>query len=390
MHRSLLHTLALAAVIASAHSWSCANSPTNATIMTLTRLTDPLAVCNDGSQAGYYYKEGTDPQLWLVYLAGGDWCYDAESCAARKLLPHVGNGGYNGSLHTSSVHFPSSCPKTGVFSELKGAALARANKVYIPYCTSDAHMGDRPGSEATNGWHFRGQRVVSAVLKELESKHWGGQDAEGITMVFGGGSAGGRGAMTLLDSVAERLKVRVLGYLDSNMWMDVASHNQSFMGFAEQTEAAFKWVDARNVVGSQCGLMYKGNEWRCIFGQFRMPFVRTPYLMTASQYDSWQLRFDVCDDLLGCTIRSDAMAYTDSYGMLVQQYLMGFPPVPDGKSAVYSQACYNHHMSESKLFTSTSNSHGMTENDALRVWVNDPQGYNWVDQCQGYECGAGC
>lgn len=43
-------------------------------------LWDPAALCNDGSQAGYYFAPATEPtksNLWLVYLQGGQWCYDA-------------------------------------------------------------------------------------------------------------------------------------------------------------------------------------------------------------------------------------------------------------------------------------------------------------------------
>jgi len=51
----------------------------------------PYAVCNDGSGAGFYYRQGgsddsgfliEDPQ-WLVFLEGGGWCWDQESCAQR-------------------------------------------------------------------------------------------------------------------------------------------------------------------------------------------------------------------------------------------------------------------------------------------------------------------
>ena len=35
---------------------------------------DPLAVCNDGSPAGYYWQAATtQPSVWLVYLEGGMW-----------------------------------------------------------------------------------------------------------------------------------------------------------------------------------------------------------------------------------------------------------------------------------------------------------------------------
>jgi len=31
---------------------------------------DAMAVCNDGSPAGFYYAAGSDPSTWLVYLQG--------------------------------------------------------------------------------------------------------------------------------------------------------------------------------------------------------------------------------------------------------------------------------------------------------------------------------
>jgi hypothetical protein len=44
---------------------------------------DPLAVCNDGSPASYYFIEGTtQANVWLIYLEGGMWC--AGSCTPRR------------------------------------------------------------------------------------------------------------------------------------------------------------------------------------------------------------------------------------------------------------------------------------------------------------------
>jgi len=376
-------------ILTPVYGWSCTD--TAATKLSLVSLSQfPQAVCNDGTPAAYYYKEGTDKSLWLVYLAGGDWCYNAESCAKRSHLSSVGNGGFNGTYHTSSSLFPSECGKEGIFDETDGAALASANKVYVPYCSSDAHMGDRAASAETAGWHFRGQQIVSAVLKHAGAG-WG--DSK-IKLVFGGGSAGGRGAMAHLDFVTKSMpsNIEVVGFIDSNMWLDIASWNDEFMGFGAQTEQAYSYANASALVPrDDCGLVYKGSEWKCIFGQYRMPFVSTPYFMAASQYDSWQLRFDVCDDQLGCNISDAAMPYTDDYGVLLQQFMLATPPLRYRKqSAVYSQACYNHHMSESDKFSSVTTSDGLSENDALKVYLKQPEGYQWVDECQGYNCGGGC
>lgn len=42
--------------------------------------------------------------------------------------------------------------------------LKDANMAYLPYCSSDGHMGDTEKW----GYHFRGQRNVNAMLKYLE------------------------------------------------------------------------------------------------------------------------------------------------------------------------------------------------------------------------------
>ena len=76
---------------------------------------------------------------------------------------------------------------------------------------------------------------------------------------------------------------------------------------------------------------------------------------------------------------------------LLQQYMLGTPPPAyANNSAVYSQACYNHHMSESSLYETTTTSQGVSERDALREFVAKPGGQRWVDSCHGYGCGTGC
>ena len=47
---------------------------------------DPLAVCNDGSPAGFYFVPGTtQSNIWLVYLEGGMWCVAAALCSKQAL-----------------------------------------------------------------------------------------------------------------------------------------------------------------------------------------------------------------------------------------------------------------------------------------------------------------
>lgn len=58
-------------------------------VLSLSLLTAyPGAVCNDGSPAGYYYRAGSDPNEFILYLEGG--------AGAERALPpsQVAEGGY--------------------------------------------------------------------------------------------------------------------------------------------------------------------------------------------------------------------------------------------------------------------------------------------------------
>lgn len=54
-------------------------------------------------------------------------------------------------------------------------------------------------------------------------------------LIFGGGSAGARGSMVLLDEVRQRFpKLLVHGFLDSPYYLDLPSFSPKFQGFQMQ------------------------------------------------------------------------------------------------------------------------------------------------------------
>src|ERR1041384_8009238 len=44
-----------------------------------------FAVCNDGTDAGYYLRRGTGTgsKRWVIFLVGGGFCNSISSCAER-------------------------------------------------------------------------------------------------------------------------------------------------------------------------------------------------------------------------------------------------------------------------------------------------------------------
>jgi hypothetical protein len=43
------------------------------------------------------------------------------------------------------------------------------------------------------------------------------------------------------------------------------------------------------IISNECFAVYPSDPWKCQMGQYRMPFVKTPFFLVASQFDSYQL-----------------------------------------------------------------------------------------------------
>lgn len=180
----------------------------------------------------------------------------------------------------SSKFYKDSISLSGVFDQdLDKSVLYSANKVYLRYCTSDGHMGNKKANDDIP-FFFRGAKVVQAMISSLT-------EDQGLTagdqLIFGGHSAGGRGAMVHLDQVAESLPdVSVVGLLDSPLYMDLMPLYESLSGLNTHMALAHQNFDVESIISDECKAAYsQENEWRCIFGQYRMKFIKTPFLLLA-------------------------------------------------------------------------------------------------------------
>lgn len=85
--------------------------------------------------------------------------------------------------------------------------------------------------------------------------------------------------------------VDIVGFLDSPLWLDIDPYvGSGYDGFAKVCQDAYTTFHVTRL-GSECFAAHwaSGEAWKCIMGQYRMPHVRTPYLIMASQYDAFQL-----------------------------------------------------------------------------------------------------
>jgi hypothetical protein len=277
-------------------------------------------------------------------------------------------------------------------------SIAQANKLFIPYCTSDAHMGDG----AAFGMQFRGAAVVRAALAELVTLGLG-QRQERARLLFGGMSAGARGAMVFLDDVPSLLPepvrplVQVLGFLDSAAWIDLPVVPTSwFAGFANVTRDVFRIAKPPHL-GARCAEAYPGDGlWRCIFGQYRLPFITSPVFLVADQYDSYQLDHD-----LGHwhAPRGNAeFSYANHFANLTSALLSRLAS-SGGARFAYSARCHRHAISLGPQFSQRA-CMALSMERALEIFLErgganasspaagaEAEPLAWIDaSCEGFNC----
>jgi hypothetical protein len=150
--------------------------------------------CLDGTMAGYYLHEGTDPDLFVIYLKGGGACTDEASCQKRAK-----------SALGSSSYWAATTPGKGAYSADCAANpdFCAATRVFVPYCTGDCHAGNNTSPSASSfGLIFDGHANFAAIIAELKQQH-GLAAAKKVLLT--GGSAGGIGTFKNVDFLATQL-----------------------------------------------------------------------------------------------------------------------------------------------------------------------------------------
>ena len=374
-------------------------------LTTFSAAEHPLAVCMDGSSGGVYVAPATtQPTYFVLYLEGGGWCWDEKTCAGRCGNGCAGPGSsaacQNCTGIGSSKKWGPTQNLTGVFSSSPAQSpLSGAHKFYLRYCTSDAHMGSRGASAGSLGWHFRGQHTIAAALDLMVKQHGLGS-APGHTVLFGGGSAGGRGAMSNLDYIAPQLEalgakgVKVMGFPDSAYWIDhmpdrQASPPDTFAGFNVTTKQIYALANISGRAPADCQAAYPGEEWKCAFGQYRFPFIKTPYLMVASQNDLFQLGENVGHRPKTAQELGYSKTFADSTRAGMTS--LAAPGKAPAGSAFYSMQCYSHSTSLSVLFYFTK-INGVTMAQAMGRFLGLSSGgaLAHISNCSGFNCGKGC
>merc|ERR1712127_1072539 len=203
--------------------------------------------------------------------------------------------------------------------------------------------------------------------------------------------------MVHLDYVSEMLdsaagNVDVVGFLDSPAWIDVEPYSSSFPGFPYITQHVHSYANVEHL-GSACSEAYPTELWKCMYGQYRLPTLATPYFLVASQADAYQLGNNVGHR----PSSGDEKNYAESFATKTRDLLNSVKPSSTSRNAVYSWQCYNHCVStsDSGFNKMTCGSGSDTMNEALQQFLGFSPAttsppLSWIDTCTSFACGAGC
>ena len=318
----------------------------------------------------------------------------------------------------SSSTWKDSFVQGGIFEDSPAKSpLAGATKAFVPYCTSDAWVGD---AEAY-GFQFRGQRIVGSTLAAFVQKQGLGS-APGHRLVFGGCSAGGRGASFNLDYVPQILAdagaaypVTVVGLFDAAMWVDIPPALPSIVSQQCQTAALLEMVNATKRLGDECLAAYPDptEQWKwcalsltfaalldallthapslhhSLYGQYRLPYIQLPYILQASQLDVFQIEINVNGDgTMAPPVTPAQFAWAQQFQAAAKKVLAGLPTAAQKTSAVFSPSCFHHCVTDAAGMWNIV-VQNRTFADAFSAWfLSAVAPLRVVDACSGWRCGT--
>lgn len=131
----------------------------------------------------------------------------------------------------------------------------------------------------------------------------------------------------------------LLAFLDSPAWIDIPSYRSGFPGFPYITQQVHSYAKVQHL-GNACASQHSGPDaWKCMYGQYRLPTLQTPYFLVASQYDAYQL----ANEIGSIPLSSKEKAYADGFAKATRA--LGKQLADKSGVAVYSWSCFNHMVS---------------------------------------------
>jgi len=296
--------------------------------------TTPGGHCMDGSMTGYYIRKGSDPNLFVIYLQGGGSCTDPVKCNAR-VNTNLGSS-INYPLTRKGITFQNAaCNKNPLF--------CKASAVFIPYCSSDGHMGTAAKSDESWGYYFEGRLNFKAITERLASENGLHDTNDEMMVLVTGNSAGGRGALMNVDWLQEQLPLATVKTAPDAGWSEPSALAEdlpplyppsNYANFAAGThgndlydliQEGGELVDVHKIqrggaLSAECLEKYVNEThnlwWACTSNERAYQYIKAPIFNIHTLYDELHIykKAEVPKDIVDPTI---ARKYIDMYGKAV-------------------------------------------------------------------------
>lgn len=351
--------LALAVSDVSALQMSRSEAPDTTNEMKLIMLDDQEVAsrgsrCLDGSTPGFYYKQGTEEDKWLLWFQGGGLCMSEADCAASLPLHDLAD---------SISSFP-----LQEYSE-----FSNYHHVYFASCDLGLYLGDRSDPVVYNGktLYFQGARMVKHVIDVLQSNNTLGSATE---VLIAGGSGGGQASYVMADYIKGMLpaSVKKFGAAPMNGWY--------VEGGIEELKEIFTVANMGSAISQNCaGAFSEADRYHCMDPANAYRFSTSNMFMT-QMFDytfSWNNTDDLKSAYYSCLSDEDpSSSQCDNDDVsLLQEYLSNFtttlqtyPKYTENGQGGYISTCTKHTFyNEDELFNSYANN-GVTVGDAISKW----------------------
>lgn len=274
-------------------------------------LTDPAAVCNDGTPGVMYIRPASDPEYadqWVIYTQGGGSCTGFQHCLDRWC------GVDYSKAKMSSAFTPQTAGESALFAREEGNPFGLANQVLLYYCSSDQWGGTRAdvvmedpdGVDSPYRLHFRGHEIARAAIDRLMAGPVAADADSSVVLpsladadrvLWAGASAGGRGAQAHVDWLGERLgdDVELVAWFDGSLPIDYDDLGPDGAALADY-DRDVRWPEIYaglygQFTDASCAEAHPGDEaWMCMPGpHVVLNHITTPFFA----------RQDLSDPVLG-------------------------------------------------------------------------------------------
>lgn len=177
--------------------------------------------------------------------------------------------------------------------------------------------------------------------------------------------------------------------------------NKSVFSFSQRMKQQYNLFQVSDeedkFIPSDCAANFdKENQWKCIYGQFAMKYLKTPYVMIVDQFDDYHLGTNLGVYERG-NLSQEYKDYSLHFGNMARTFLQQYDFAKQGQQGlIYSLACGQHAGTTYKsFFTDKLIDSQKTQFDILAEALDTIDkgkilNKKYIDNCEGVRCNHQC